>query len=109
MIPGFGPYRANWSGKDDSQKVPAKFTAELDPGWSVTGTVVDQQENPVEGVNVRFPMIRYKNRPGDSSRRMLSTTLLLAAGRWRFDSVSTPTGRSTRIQSPWLHAHELRF
>ena len=101
VIPGFGPYRANWSGKDDSQMVPEKFTEKLDSSWSVAGTVVDHDAHPVEGVTIRFEIIQNKKRPGDQSRRMLDRTVTTdAAGKWRFDSVSTPLAVRLEFNHP---------
>ncbi|HET6883470.1 MAG TPA: M56 family metallopeptidase, partial [Pirellulales bacterium] len=85
--PGFGPYWAGWSSDTHPEPVPAKFTAELEAGWSVGGVVVDGDGKPIEGVRVK-PSIEFKKRPGDVRQLGVGTNLKTdAAGKWRFDSV----------------------
>lgn len=85
--PGYGPYWAGWSSEEHPQAIPTEFTAELETGWSVGGTVVDEQGQPVVGVQVK-PSISYKKRPGDEEHLGVGTRIKTDdAGRWRFDSV----------------------
>ncbi|MBI2824059.1 MAG: carboxypeptidase regulatory-like domain-containing protein [Planctomycetia bacterium] len=87
QTPGYGPYWAAWSSENHSQAMPARFTAELDAGWSAACIVVDDEGKPVEGVKIG-PSIEYKKRPGDESQLGVGTNLKTdAAGTWRFDCV----------------------
>jgi Zn-dependent protease with chaperone function len=90
--PGYGPYWAGWSSETHVQPIPSRFTAELEPAWSVGGIVVDAEGKPVEGVQIG-PSIEFKKRPGDT-RQMQSGSRLKtgAAGKWRFDSVPVSMG-----------------
>jgi uncharacterized GH25 family protein len=91
--PGFGPYWAGWTSDEHEEPVPARFTAELEAGWSVGGIVVDDQGKPVAGVSVH-PSIAFKKRPGDSESLYVGETAQTdAAGKWRFDSVPVSTER----------------
>ena len=86
---GYGPYWAGWTSGSQLQSIPSAFTAILEAGWSVGGVVVDDKGNPIEGVRIR-PSIKYKKRPGDTSRLGVGTRLKTdAQGKWRFDSVPT--------------------
>ena len=91
-IAGYGPYWAGWSSETHVQPIPSRFTAELEPAWSVGGIFVDAEGKPVEGVQIG-PSIEFKKRPGDT-RQMGSGTRLKtdAAGKWRFDSVPVSMG-----------------
>lgn len=83
---GFGPYWAAWS-SENSEPMPADFTAELDRAWSVGGIVVDEQGEPIAGAAVQ-PSLAFKKRPGDSRPLGVGGSLKTdAAGRWRHDSV----------------------
>ena len=62
--PGYGPYWAAWSAQEHPEAIPSRFTAELEPGWSVGGIILGREGKPVEGVAVR-PGIQFKKRPGD--------------------------------------------
>lgn len=85
--PGYGPYWAEWSSEEHPQAIPTEFTAELEAGWSVGGIVVDEQGQPVAGVQVK-PSISFKKRPGDEEHLGVGTRIKTDdAGRWRFDSV----------------------
>ncbi|HEX7378563.1 MAG TPA: M56 family metallopeptidase [Pirellulales bacterium] len=86
-IPGYGPYWATWSSSSHQEKVPSRFTAELDAGWSVGGVVVGDDGTPLAGARVR-PSIEFKKRPGVERQLAVGTRIQTdAAGRWRFDSV----------------------
>jgi beta-lactamase regulating signal transducer with metallopeptidase domain len=86
-IPGFGPYWAAWSSENHKQPIPPRFTAELEPAWSVGGVIVDDTGKPVEGATVT-PSIEFKKRPGDTQQLGIGVRLKTdAAGKWRFDSV----------------------
>src|SRR6516225_888922 len=50
--PGFGPYWAGWASETHEEPLPARFTAELEAGWSVGGIIVDDQGKPVAEVSV---------------------------------------------------------
>jgi beta-lactamase regulating signal transducer with metallopeptidase domain len=90
--PGYGPYWAGWSSESHVQPIPSRFTAELEPGWSVGGIVVDGEGKPVEGVQIG-PSIEFKKRPGDVRQRQGGSRLKTdAAGKWRFDSVPVSMG-----------------
>ena len=89
-IPGYGPYWTSWSSEDHGTPIPARFTAELDRGWSVGGVVVDPEGKPIKGARVH-PSIEFKKRPGVHSQfgsGAYATTD--EAGRWRYDSVPDP-------------------
>lgn len=86
-LPGYGPYCAKWSSETHSEQIPARFTAELEAGWSVGGVVLDGDGKPIEGVQVH-PSIEFKKRPGDVKQLRMGTNIKTdAAGMWRFDSV----------------------
>ena len=86
-IPGYGPYWASWAASPHKDVIPARFTAELEAGWSVGGLIVDPAGKPVAGVTVQ-PSIEFKKRPGDfqqlGSGHQVKTD---AAGRWHYDSI----------------------
>jgi uncharacterized GH25 family protein len=85
--PGYGPYWAAWESHGQPIRVPPKFVAELDAGWSVGGVVVDGDGNPVEGATVH-PSIKFKKRPGDTSELHLGDEMkTVADGKWRFHCV----------------------
>ncbi len=104
--PGYGPYWAGWSSESHPQPVPARFTAELEAGWSVGGIIVDSEGKPVEGVKVH-PSIEFKKRPGDVGQFGIGTTLKTdAAGKWRFDSVPASKREvSVEISHPSFKPH----
>ncbi len=84
---GYAPYWAGWSSDSHPEPVPARFTAELDAGWSVGGIIVDDKGQPVEGVKVN-PSIKFKKRAGDLQELGVGTNLKTdAAGKWRYNSV----------------------
>ena len=84
---GYGPYWAAWNSHNHSQPIPPKFTAQLEPAWSVGGIVVDENERPVKAAKVH-PSIRFKKRPGDLEELSIGDVLTTdAQGKWRFDSV----------------------
>jgi len=86
-IPGYGPYWAHWSSEGPGGPIPPRFTAELEPGWSVGGIIVEAGGEPVRGAKIH-PSIEFKKRPGDHRQLSVGTRLETdAAGRWRFDSV----------------------
>ncbi len=85
--PGYGPYWATWSNGNQAEAVPARFTAELEAGWSVGGIVVDEAGHPVPDVVVS-PSIEFKKRPGDLNQFGVGASSKTDAdGKWRFDSV----------------------
>lgn len=85
--PGFGPYWAGWSGAHRGQSIPNEFTAELAPGWSVGGVIVDSNGGPVAGADVH-PRVKYKKRPGDFEILGIGTRLRTdTSGKWRYDHV----------------------
>jgi beta-lactamase regulating signal transducer with metallopeptidase domain/protocatechuate 3,4-dioxygenase beta subunit len=91
--PGFGPYWAGWTSETHEEPLPARFTAELEAGWSVGGIIVDDQGQPVAGVSVD-PSIAFKKRTGDSDSLHIGEEAKTdAAGKWRFDSVPVSTER----------------
>jgi hypothetical protein len=84
---GFGPYLADWTSDNFAQPLPAKFTAELEAGWSVGGVIIGEDGRPLKGAKVS-PSIRFKKRPGDMSELYVGTNIQTdAEGRWRFDCV----------------------
>jgi hypothetical protein len=84
---GYGPYWAGWSSDNHPQAIPDRLTAELEPGWSIGGVIVDEEGRPVSKAEVD-PSIRFKKRPGDASELYVGTNIQTdAEGRWRFDSV----------------------
>lgn len=84
---GYGPYWAAWSSEDHEDPIPARFTAELEAGWSVGGVIVDDQGKPVAGASVD-PNIAFKKRPGDQKELYVGQEAVTdAEGKWRFDSV----------------------
>ncbi len=85
--PGFGPYWASWSSANHDQRIPSRFTAQLETGWSVGGISVDSGGKPIEGASFR-PGIEFKKRPGDHRQmRGGEQRKTDAAGKWHFDSV----------------------
>ena len=85
--PGFGPYCGRWSFGENSEPIPARFTAELEAAWTVGGIVVDADGRPVEGVEVH-PSIEFKKRPGDNKQfGSGARTKTDAEGKWRFECV----------------------
>ena len=91
-IPGYGPYWAGWESGTGTDAVPPRFTAELDPAWSVGGIVVDPDGKPVEGARVG-PSIEFKKRPGEVRQMGSGASVKTdAAGRWHFDSVPASMG-----------------
>jgi beta-lactamase regulating signal transducer with metallopeptidase domain len=85
--PGYAPYWAGWTNEGQTQPIPARFTAELESGWSVGGIIVDNAGKPIAGVKVR-PSIQFKKRPGDQAALGMGSNLKTDdAGKWRFDSV----------------------
>lgn len=90
--PGFAPYWASWSPKQNGEAIPDRFTAELDAGWSVGGVVVDENGKPVEGVKIGLG-VKHKMRPGDTSSMGVGTNIKTdAKGRWRFNCVPASKG-----------------
>ena len=86
-IPRFGPYWAAWSAGPGGESIPDRFTAELEPGWSVGGVVLDTDGKPVEGVRIR-PSIEFRKRPGLNRQLGSGASVKTdASGGWRFDSV----------------------
>jgi uncharacterized GH25 family protein len=91
-IPGYGPYWAGWSSGSGADAIPPRFTAELEPAWSVGGVVVDVDGKPVEGVQVG-PSIEFRKRPGEMRQLGSGASAKTdAEGRWRFDSVPASMG-----------------
>jgi protocatechuate 3,4-dioxygenase beta subunit/uncharacterized GH25 family protein len=85
--PGFGPYCARWQSEEALGRLPARFTAELEEGWSVAGTIVDSDGKPVAGAKLR-PSIEFKKPPDDTSQLGVGSTISSdAEGKFRFDSV----------------------
>lgn len=99
--PGYGPYWASWSSEAQGQPLPPRFTAELEPGWSVGGIVVDAGGKPVEGVKIH-PNLEFKKRPGDHRQMAIGARIRTDhAGKWRFDSVPASMGEvSVEIDHP---------
>jgi RNA polymerase sigma factor (sigma-70 family) len=90
--PGYGPYWAAWSSQDHPDTIPSRCAAELEPGWSVGGVVVDSAGKPVAGAAIR-PWIRFKKRPGDVKDLYAGSDLKTdATGKWRFESVPDSLG-----------------
>lgn len=86
-IPGYAPYWAGWSSGENSEPIPAEFTAQLDAGWSVGGIVVDEDGEPVVGASVH-PSVRFKKRAGDQKDLYTGATIKTdAQGQWRYDCV----------------------
>jgi len=84
---GFGPYWAEWTSENDSQQIPALFTAELEAAWTAGGIVVDSDGKPIEGVSVK-PSFNYKKRPGDTTQLGFGAARKTDKnGLWRFDHV----------------------
>jgi hypothetical protein len=85
--PGFGPYYADWDATNHPLKIPAKFVAELEAGWTVGGVVVDSDGKPVNGVEIH-PSIESKKRPGDTQQMGAGAVAKTdAGGKWSFRSV----------------------
>jgi beta-lactamase regulating signal transducer with metallopeptidase domain/protocatechuate 3,4-dioxygenase beta subunit len=81
LHPGYGPYWIEWN----NEPRPASFTAELDPGVSVGGIIVNEAGQPVVGANVRLG-VDFKKRPGDAKQLSVGDTLQTnPEGRWQFD------------------------
>ncbi len=85
--PGYGPYWAEWNTIDRAERIPKRFTAELDAAWSVGGVVVDEEGKPIQGATIS-PHVKYKKRPGDtqglSGGKRFTTGV---DGKWSFLSV----------------------
>lgn len=60
---GHGPYHARYSTKNWPADAAIRLVAELEPGWSIGGRVIDEDGNPVQDADVR-PWIEYKKAPG---------------------------------------------
>lgn len=85
--PGYAPYYASWSPDNPSQPIPAKFTAELESGWTVGGVMVDEAGNPVAGAEIQ-PSIQFKKRPGDVKELGVNARAITGPdGKWHYDSV----------------------
>jgi beta-lactamase regulating signal transducer with metallopeptidase domain/protocatechuate 3,4-dioxygenase beta subunit len=85
--PGYGPYWANCHADYCSKTVPNEFTAQLEHAWSIGGIVVDDEGNPIEGVEI-WLNIDYKKRPGDNRQLGMGDRFKTdAQGNWNFDSV----------------------
>ena len=90
--PGYGPYWAGWTSETHQEAIPARFTAELEAGWSAGGIVVDDEGKPIRGAKVQ-PHIEFKKRPGDLRQLGSGSSVTTnAAGKWRFDSVPASMG-----------------
>jgi beta-lactamase regulating signal transducer with metallopeptidase domain len=86
-IPGYGPYWAGWTSTEHAEPIPRRFTAELEPAWSVGGIIVDADAKPVANVEIH-PSIEFKKRPGELAQLHIGEKVMTdTAGRWRFDSV----------------------
>ena len=87
ITPGFGPFVTSWSSANHDESIPDHLTAELEPGWSVGGIILDSAGKPVENATV-FPLVETKTPRSDVRRSVISARVTTdAAGRWRFDSV----------------------
>ena len=85
--PNFGPYWAAWNSTHHPEKIPSKFVAELEAGWSVGGVIVDSDGKPVAGADID-PTIKYKKRPGDAEELYVGTNLKTDKdGKWSYLSV----------------------
>jgi uncharacterized GH25 family protein len=85
--PNFGPYWAAWNSTHHPEKIPSKFVAELEAGWSVGGIVVDSEGKPVVNAAIH-PSIKFKKRPGDAEELYVGTDLKTdKSGRWSYLSV----------------------
>ena len=79
--PGYGPYWIEWN----NDPRPEKFTAELDPGVSVGGIIVNEAGQPILGASVSLS-VDFKKRPGDAKHLGVGDTPQTDHdGRWRFD------------------------
>jgi len=91
-IPGYGPYRADWSSSNPKDQIPSRFTAELEAGWSVGGVVVDPDGKPIPNATVD-PWVDLKKRPGDFQQMRSGLRATTDdSGRWHCDSIPTSLG-----------------
>ncbi|MGB7346754.1 MAG: carboxypeptidase-like regulatory domain-containing protein [Pirellulaceae bacterium] len=86
-VPGFGPYLAEWNRSKTGDEIPRVFKAEVERAWLAGGVVVDENDQPVSGVEVG-PSITYR-KPPDQTRRLGIGTRIFTdeQGRWQFDNV----------------------
>jgi hypothetical protein len=84
--PGYARYCASWRPQVRSEPIPAEYIAKLEPGWSVGGTIVDDQGKPIAGARILPPV----DLPFDqeATKRCLDKRPRSdAAGKWHFDCV----------------------
>ncbi|HEX3450316.1 MAG TPA: carboxypeptidase regulatory-like domain-containing protein [Isosphaeraceae bacterium] len=87
ISPGYGPFWAGWSSENHIESIPSRLVAQLEPGYSVGGIIIDAAGEPVEGATI-VPRVESKKPPGDLRQFIVGTRVTTnAAGRWRFDSV----------------------
>lgn len=85
---GYVPIYASWSNRDNAREpdpIPESFTFPLEKGTSIGGVVKNDQDEPVEGVEVHLLLARQEGRIRYSLRDSFSTTD--AQGKWRSDIV----------------------
>ena len=87
ITPGFGPFFTSWSSQNHDESIPDHLTAELEPGWSAGGIIVDSAGKRVENATV-FPLVETKKPRGDARNSVIRARVTTdASGRWRFDSM----------------------
>ncbi|TWU51070.1 Nickel uptake substrate-specific transmembrane region [Rubripirellula tenax] len=85
--PGYAPYWAEFDSQKNPDAFPTAFTAVLDTGWSVGGTLIDAEGRLIAGAEVS-PNVYFKKRPGDTQRLYVGTRIKTdAQGHWRYDTV----------------------
>lgn len=84
---GYGPYLARWVHPSRVNLIPHEFTVQVEHAWTVGGTVIDEDGNPVKGADVSC-YIPYKRRSGGLSLRgKVNEVKTNEEGRWLFRQV----------------------
>ena len=84
---GYGPYLARWVHPSQANQIPNKFTAQVERAWTIGGTVIDENGNPVKDAEIQF-YLRYKRRPNDVSiSGKVSKVKTDEDGRWLFRQI----------------------
>ncbi len=84
---GYGPFWAQWQNTKNGEPIPDSYTAHLDAGLTVGGIIVDEQGNPIEGVEIH-PSIEYKKREEDLSQLAVGTYPKTdSQGKWSYSCV----------------------
>ena len=85
--PGHGPFHAQYNTKSWQENTVVSLTAQLEPGWSIGGHVVDENGQPVAKAHVR-PSIEYK-KPDDQPYQLgIGTNIQTDEnGNWSFHLV----------------------